>query len=155
MIEPGRQAPDFTLANQDSEDISLAGLRGRWVVLYFYSRAGTPGCTVQACGVRDHRTEYEATGETVLGVSTDPVAKVKSFHEKEGLNFDLLCDEDHAVAESYGAWGEKKNYGKVRLGTHRMTFVIDPDGIVRHAIRKVSPPTHDDKVLAALGELVA
>jgi len=153
MIEPGQQAPDFTLANQDGDDVSLAGLRGRWVVLYFYPRAATPGCTVQACGVRDHRSDYDAAGATVLGVSTDPVAKLKAFHENEGLNFDLLSDEDHAVAESYGAWGEKKRYGKVSLGTHRMTFVIDPDGTVRHAIRKVSPPTHDEKVLAVLGEL--
>lgn len=155
MIEIGDRAPAFALPNQDGTTVELAALRGGWVVVYFYSRAATPGCTVQACGVRDHRAGYDAAGATVLGISRDPVPKVKAFHVQERLDFDLLSDEDHSVTERYGAWGEKKLYGKVSMGTHRMTFVIDPEGIVRHVIRKVSPKTHDQKVLAALGELAA
>lgn len=155
MIEPEQQAPDFTLKNQDGEDVSLTALRGRWVVLYFYPRAATPGCTVQACGVRDRSADYDAAGATVLGVSTDPIEKIKSFHDAESLNFDLLSDEDHAVADAYGAWAEKKNYGKVYWGIQRSTFVIDPEGVVRHRIARVGPATHDDKVLVALARLVA
>ena len=155
MIETGERAPDFTLPDQDGDQVSLADLRGKTVVLYFYPKADTPGCTTQACGVRDHLPEYEGSGAVVLGVSPDPVKKVKKFHEKHGLNFPLLADEDHAVCEAYGVWAEKSMYGKTYWGAQRATFVIDAAGIVRHVIPKVSPKTHDEQVLAVLSELAA
>ena len=155
MIETGEQAPDFTLPDQDGGQVSLADLRGKTVVLYFYPKADTPGCTTQACGVRDHLPEYEGSGAVVLGVSPDPVKKVKKFHEKYGLNFPLLADEDHAVCEAYGVWAEKSMYGKTYWGAQRATFVIDDEGTVVHVIPKVSPKTHDEQVLAVLSELAA
>ena len=150
MIEPGETAPDFTLPNQDGESVSLNALRGRRVVLYFYPRADTPGCTTQACGIRDRAAEYEAAGATVLGVSPDSVADVKTFHGGQSLNFTLLADADHAVCEQYGVWGEKSMYGKTYWGAQRATFLIDEEGTVIHVIPKASPKTHDDEVLAAL-----
>ena len=150
MIEPGRTAPPFTLPDQDGDPVSLADYAGKTVVLYFYPKADTPGCTTQARGVRDHLPNYAEAGAVVLGVSPDPVEAVKRFHDKQGLNFPLLADEDHAVAEQYGVWGEKKMYGKTYMGVKRATFIIDPDGTVAHAIPKVSPKTHDDEVLAVL-----
>ena len=155
MIEAGTTAPDFTLPDQEGEDVSLADFRGQRVVLYFYPKADTPGCTTQACGIRDHRADYEAAGVTVLGVSPDPVEAIRKFHDKQDLNFSLLADEDHAVAEQYGAWGEKTNYGKTYMGVHRSTFIIDAEGTVVHVIPKASPKTHDDQVLKALRETVA
>jgi peroxiredoxin Q/BCP len=155
MIEEGAKAPDFTLPDQDGEDVSLADFRGRPVVLYFYPKADTPGCTTQACGVRDHLPAYEATGAVVLGVSPDPVNKVKKFHAGQALNFTLLADTDHAVCETYGVWAEKSMYGRTYWGALRATFVIDPDGTVVHVIPKVTPKTHDDEVLKVLGELGA
>ena len=150
MIEPGAEAPDFTLPNQDGQPVTLSSLRGAPVVLYFYPKADTPGCTTQACGVRDHSGGYEAAGATVLGVSPDPVSAVKKFHEKQSLNFTLLADEDHAVAEQYGTWAEKSMYGKTFWGVLRATFIIDADGRVAHVIPKASPKTHDEQVLALL-----
>ncbi len=150
MIALGAEAPDFTLPDQDGEPVTLSDLRGRPVVLYFYPKADTPGCTTQACGVRDHEGEYAELGATVLGVSPDPVKAVKRFHDKQGLNFTLLADEDHAIAERYGTWVEKSMYGRTFLGVQRATFIIDPDGIVKHVIPKASPRTHDDEVLTAL-----
>jgi peroxiredoxin Q/BCP len=150
MLETGQLAPDFTLPDQDGEAVRLASLRGRKVVLYFYPKADTPGCTTQACGVRDHVEEYDAAGAVVLGVSPDPVKAVKRFHDKQGLNFALLADEDHAVAEQYGVWVEKSMYGKTYMGNERTTFVIDPDGVVTDVLRKVKPKEHDDLVLGAL-----
>ena len=155
MIETGEQAPDFTLPDQDGDQVQLADLRGKTVVLYFYPKADTPGCTTQACGVRDHLPEYEGSGAVVLGVSPDPVRKVKKFHEKYDLNFPLLADEDHAVCEAYGVWAEKSMYGRTYWGALRTTFVIDAEGVVRHAIPKVSPKTHDEQVLAVLSDLAA
>jgi peroxiredoxin Q/BCP len=155
MIQTGDQAPDFELPDQEGATVRLSELRGRPVVLYFYPRADTPGCTTQACGVRDRRADYEAAGATVLGVSPDPVAKVKRFHDKRDLNFTLLADQDHAVAERYGVWGEKSMYGKKYMGVSRATFLIDAEGRVAHVIPKASPKTHDDEVLAALSELDA
>jgi thioredoxin-dependent peroxiredoxin len=155
MIDEGAPAPDFTLPDQDGEDVSLSDFRGRPVVLYFYPKADTPGCTTQACGVRDHMPAYEETGAVVIGVSPDPVKAVKKFHDKQSLNFTLLADEDHAVCETYGVWAEKSMYGRTYWGALRATFVIDPDGNVAHVIPKVSPKTHDDEVLKALGELGA
>ena len=125
----------------------------RPVVLYFYPKADTPGCTTQACGIRDHSADYDAAGAVVLGVSPDPVEAVKKFHGGQSLNFTLLADEDHAVCDLYGVWGEKTNYGRTYWGAQRSTFIIDPDGTVAKVFPKVSPKTHDEVVLKALGEL--
>jgi len=150
MIEQGDEAPDFGLPDQDGNPVKLSDLRGQPVVVYFYPKAATPGCTTQACGVRDHRADYAKAGATVLGISPDPVAKVKKFHDKEGLNFPLLADEDHAVAETYGVWVTKKLYGREYLGNERTTFIIDSNGKVAEVLRKVKPAEHDALVLAAL-----
>jgi peroxiredoxin Q/BCP len=153
MTEQGTTAPDFTLPDQDGDPVRLSDLRGQPVVLYFYPKADTPGCTTQACGIRDHRADYEAAGAVVLGVSPDPVKAVKKFADKQSLNFRLLADEDHAVCDLYGVWAEKSMYGKTYWGALRSTFIIDPTGTVAHVISKASPKTHDDEVLAALREL--
>jgi peroxiredoxin Q/BCP len=155
MLDTGTTAPDFTLPDQDGEPVSLSDFRGRPVVLYFYPKADTPGCTVQACGVRDHLPDYTAAGVRVLGVSPDPVKRVKKFHDGQNLNFTLLADSDHAVCDAYGVWGEKSMYGKTYWGAARATFIIDGEGVIRHVIPKASPKTHDDEVLKALGELAA
>jgi thioredoxin-dependent peroxiredoxin len=155
MIETGTEAPDFELSDQDGTTVRLSDLRGRKVVLYFYPKADTPGCTTQACGIRDRSAEYADAGATVLGVSPDPVKAVKKFHDKQSLNFTLLADEDHAVTERYGVWVEKSMYGKTYMGAQRATFVIDEDGVVRHVIPKASPKTHDDEVLAALASVAS
>ncbi len=155
MLEIGENAPDFTLPDQDGDDVALSGLKGQTVVLYFYPKADTPGCTTQACGVRDHLPDYEQAGVRVLGVSPDPVKLVKKFHDKQGLNFTLLADSDHAVCDAYGVWAEKSMYGKTYWGALRATFIIDGEGVIRHVIPKVSPKTHDDEVLKAIGELSA
>ena len=155
MIEAGNPAPDFTLPDQEGEDVSLSDFRGSPVVLYFYPKADTPGCTTQACGIRDHRADYEAAGAVVLGVSPDPVAAVKKFADKQSLDFRLLADEDHSICQLYGVWAEKTNYGRTYWGALRTTFVIDEEGIVRHVIPKASPKTHDVEVLALLGEMTA
>lgn len=149
----GDPAPDFELPDQDGTPVRLSDLRGRSVVLYFYPKADTPGCTTQACGIRDRADEYEAAGATVIGVSPDPVRRVKKFHGGQSLNFTLLADEDHAVCEAYGTWVEKRMYGKTYWGAQRSTFIIDGDGTVLHVIEKASPKTHDDEVLAALERL--
>jgi peroxiredoxin Q/BCP len=150
VIEPGDPAPDFELPDQHGETVSLSGLKGQTVVLYFYPKADTPGCTTQACGIRDHRSDYERAGAVVLGVSPDPVKKVAKFDDKYGLSFPLLADEDHAVAEAYGVWVEKSMYGRTYMGNERTTFVIGPDGVVKEVLRKVKPAAHDELVLAAL-----
>ena len=150
MIEPGQAAPDFTLPDQDGNAVALSQLRGRTVVLYFYPKADTPGCTTQACGVRDHAPDYEAAGAVVLGVSRDPVPRLRAFADKYGLAFPLLSDEDHAVAEAYGVWVEKSMYGRKFFGNERTTFVIDGEGVVREVLRKVKPTEHDELVLGAL-----
>ena len=135
MIEVGHNAPDFTLPDQEGEDVSLSDFRGSPVVLYFYPKADTPGCTTQACGIRDHRADYEAAGAVVLGVSPDPVAAVKKFADKQSLNFRLLADADHSVCDLYGVWAEKTNYGRTYWGALRSTFIIDPDGKVAKVYR--------------------
>jgi thioredoxin-dependent peroxiredoxin len=155
MIDTGAHAPPFELPNQDGEPVSLDGLRGRWVVLYFYPKADTPGCTTQACGIRDRAADYEALNAVVLGVSPDDPSALRRFADKHGLPFTLLGDADHAVADAYGTWVEKSMYGRKYWGNQRATFLIDPDGVVRHVIPKVSPKTHDDEVLAALRDLGA
>jgi len=150
MIEQGDQAPDFELPDQDGNLVKLSDLRGQPVVVYFYPKADTPGCTTQACGVRDHRADYAKVGSVVLGISPDPVKKVKKFHEKYDLDFALLADEGHAVAEAYDVWVEKSMYGKTYKGNERTTFVIDSDGKVAEVLRKVKPAEHDSLVLAVL-----
>ncbi|MEX2107567.1 MAG: thioredoxin-dependent thiol peroxidase [Solirubrobacterales bacterium] len=155
MLEAGRAAPDFTLPAQSGEELTLSELRGETVVLYFYPRADTPGCTTQACGVRDRDAEYEAAGARVIGVSPDTVEDVKKFADKFDLAFTLLADPDHAVADTYGAWVEKSMYGKKYMGVQRATFLIDPEGKIVKVFPKVSPKTHDDVVLAALTDLAA
>ena len=150
MIEQGQKAPDFELPDQDGSTVRLSDFRGQPVVIYFYPKADTPGCTVQACGVRDHRADYAKVGSVVFGISPDPVKKVKKFHEKYDLDFALLADEGHHVADAYGVWVEKSMYGKTYFGNERTTFIIDPDGKVAEVIRKVKPAEHDALVLAAL-----
>jgi peroxiredoxin Q/BCP len=155
MIKPGQEAPDFTLPDEHGEAVTLSDLRGRTVVLYFYPKADTPGCTVQACSVRDHHDAYEQAGAVVLGVSPDPVKAIKKFSKRKELNFTLLADEHHEVCEAYGVWVEKSMYGKTYWGALRSTFVIDGDGKVMHVIEKASPKTHAADVLSALEELGA
>ena len=146
----GDTAPDFTLPDQNGEPVTLSSLKGKSVVLYFYPKADTPGCTTQACSVRDHSGDYKKLDAVVLGVSPDPVKKIAKFDTKYGLGFPLLGDEDHSVAEAYGVWVEKSMYGRTYMGMERSTFVIGPDGKVTHIFRKVKPAEHDKLVLDAL-----
>jgi peroxiredoxin Q/BCP len=155
MLEAGERAPQFTLPDQDGHPVSLDDFAGRTVVLYFYPKADTPGCTTQACRIRDRAEEYDEAGAVVLGVSPDPVEAVKRFHAKQSLNFTLLADADHAVCDAYGVWAEKTNYGRTYFGALRSTFIIDGEGTIVHVIPKASPKTHDDEVLGALGRLQA
>lgn len=153
MLAEGDAAPGFALPDRDGNEVALAALRGQTVVLYFYPRADTPGCTMQACGVRDRGTDYRAAGARVLGVSPDSIEDVKRFADKFDLDFTLLADADHAVAEAYGTWGERSMYGKKYMGVQRATFIIGPGGKIAKVFPKVSPRTHDDTVLQALAEL--
>jgi peroxiredoxin Q/BCP len=153
VIAEGEEAPDFTLDDQHGNPVSLTDLRGGTVVLYFYPRANTSGCTTQACGIRDRKSEYEAAGATVVGISPDPVAEIARFDEEHGFGFTLLADPDHQVAEAYGTWVEKSMYGKKYMGVQRATFIIGPDGRVEKVFPKVQPKKHDDLVLAALADL--
>lgn len=152
MLEPGDRAPDFEIPDQDGRALRLSELQGKPVVVYFYPKADTPGCTTQACGVRDHRAAYADAGAVVLGISPDAVAKVKKFHDKQSLNFPLLADEGHRVADAYGVWAEKSMYGRTYWGVQRTTFVLDTDGKVAAVLHKVKPGEHDALVLAALAE---
>ncbi len=155
MLQPGDKAPDFELPDQNGKRVRLSDLKGQTVVLYFYPRADTPGCTTQACGVRDRGEEYAAAGARVIGISPDEVGALEKFAGRYDLDFTLLADADHAVAEAYGAWGEKSMYGKRYMGVIRSTFIVDPEGKVARVFPKVSPKKHDDLVLKALGELAA
>ena len=150
MVEVGAAAPDFELPDQNGELVRLSGLRGQRVVVYFYPKADTPGCTTQACGIRDHAADYDAADAVVLGVSPDSVKDVKKFADKFDLQFHLLADADHAVADSYGVWVEKSRYGRTYWGNERTTFVIDAEGRVAEVLRNVKPAQHDDLVLGAL-----
>jgi len=152
MIEPGDTAPDFALPDQDGREVKLSDFRGEPVVVYFYPKAETPGCTTQACGVRDHRRDYEKVGAVVLGISPDAPSKLRSFADNQSLDFTLLSDEDHTVADAYGVWVQKSMYGKTYFGNERTTFVIDPEGRVASVLRKVKPAEHDELVLEALAE---
>ena len=153
MLEAGQKAPDFTLADQDGAEVTLSELRGETVVVYFYPRAETPGCTAQACGIRDRGDEYAAAGARVLGISPDEPAALRKFADNQSLEFTLLSDPDHAVAEAYGAWGEKSMYGKKYMGILRSTYIVDADGKIAKVFPKVQPKKHDDLVLKALHEL--
>ena len=150
MVEEGQPAPEFELESDAGEMVKLSALRGSPVVLYFYPKDDTPGCTTQACGIRDVYGEFERAGAVVLGVSPDDAASHVEFKTKYDLPFTLLADPDHSVAEQYGVWAEKKNYGKTYMGIVRSTFVIDEDGTLKKAMHNVKPDTHADKVLAAL-----
>jgi peroxiredoxin Q/BCP len=150
MVEEGDRAPDFELPDQDGNTHKLADYAGKNVVLYFYPKADTPGCTAQACSIRDRGSEYEKANAVVLGVSPDSPKKLRAFADKYGLPFTLLGDEDHAVGDTYETWVEKSMYGKKYMGMERSTFVIGPDGKIKHVFRKVKPAEHDDLVLGAL-----
>ena len=152
ILNPGDKAPDFTLSDQHGDPVTLSSFKGKTVVLYFYPKADTPGCTTQACGVRDHHDDYAAADAVVLGVSPDAPKKIAKFDDKFSLGFPLLGDEDHAVAEAYGVWVKKSMYGREYMGNERTTFVIAPDGAIKEILRKVKPDEHDTLVLAALGE---
>jgi len=153
MLREGDETPDFELPNQDGEPVRLSDLRGRTVVLYFYPRADTPGCTTQACGIRDRAGDYEAANAVVIGVSPDEPGRLRRFADKHGLPFTLLGDPEHGVLEAYGVWKEKTMYGRTSFGVERSTFVIDPSGVVRRVLPRVKPKEHDELVLGALGEL--
>ena len=151
MLEPGDKAPTFTLLNQAGEKVKLGDFKGRKVLVYFYPKADTPGCTTQSCGLRDVKDDV---GDTVIiGISPDKPAKLEKFDTKYSLGFTLLSDEDHAVAEAYDVWAEKSMYGKKYMGIQRATFIVDTSGKIAKIFPKVSPKTHDEVVLKALGEL--
>lgn len=146
----GQPAPSFTAVNQHDESVSLADFSGKNVILYFYPKAMTPGCTVQACGLRDSQAELAERNAVVLGISPDAPARLVKFIDKENLNFDLLSDEDNAIATAYGVWALKQFMGKEYVGIHRLTFIINIDGELVHIIEKVKTKTHHDDVLAIL-----
>ena len=150
MVEEGQPAPDFELVSDEGERVQLSQFRGRPVVLYFYPRDDTPGCTRQACGIRDTYGDFGERGAVVLGVSPDSESSHVKFKQKYGLPFTLLADPEHEVAERYGVWVEKKNYGKTSMGIERSTFVIDEEGNLKKIMRRVKPDTHAADVLAAL-----
>lgn len=153
-IEPGQAAPDFELPDQNGHKVKLSSLRGKPVVLYFYPQDDTPGCTRQACALRDRKADLEARGAVVLGVSPDDSSSHAAFVGKYSLNFSLLADTDHAVAERYGAWREKKQYGKAYMGLQRSTFLIGADGVVARSWKSVKVDAHDEAVLKALDKLL-
>jgi thioredoxin-dependent peroxiredoxin len=155
VLKPGDVAPAFTLPDQNGDPVKLSDLKGQTVVLFFYPRADTSGCTTQACGVRDRRADYEAAGARVIGISPDEVKDVDKFAGKYDLDFTLLADADHAVAEKYGTWVEKSMYGRKYMGVQRATFIIDPKGKIARVFPKVQPKKHDVLVLKALNELAA
>jgi len=150
----GLITPVFTLLNQDGKSVALTDFREKVnVVLYFYPKAMTPGCTVQACGIRDSKRKLSIRETVVLGISTDPVKQLMKFREKEKLNFDLLSDEDHKVADQYSAWGLKKFMGREYMGLKRMTFIIGKDGKLKHIMEKVKTKTHHDELLSLLDNI--
>jgi peroxiredoxin Q/BCP len=146
----GSKAPSFKLPASNGETIDLKDFKGKKVVLYFYPRADTPGCTKEACGFRDAIASYKKLGVPVFGISPDPIDAVKKFSDKFKLNFPLLADEDHAIAEKYGVWQEKSMYGKKYFGAARTTFIIDENGKIEHVFEKVKPEGHDQEVLEYL-----
>lgn len=153
MLEPGQQAPDFTLPDQDGNEVSLSSLRGRPVIVYFYPRDDTPGCTTQACDIRDQWSEFEAAGAYVLGISPDDVDSHAGFREKYDLPHTLLADPDKQVMEPWGAWGTKHMYGKETIGAIRSTVLVDAEGNVAKVWKRVQAKQHADQVLKALTDL--
>jgi len=154
QVKIGNLAPAFTLVNQDGEKVSLRSFKGESnVVLYFYPKAMTPGCTAQACGLRDNKRALTRLDTVALGVSPDPVNRLAKFAERDNLNFTLLSDEDHAIAEKYGAWGLKKFMGREFMGIIRTTFVIDKQGRIAHIMDKVKTKTHHDDVIEIIKSL--
>ena len=151
-LKEGDVAPDFSAATNGGGKVSLAGLRGKNVILYFYPRDNTPGCTKEACGFRDEFAEFQKKGAVVLGVSVDSARAHDKFVEKYKLPFPLVVDEDKKIVQAYGVWGQKSFLGKKYMGTHRVTFLIGPDGRIRKIWPKVRPEEHAEEVLAALGE---
>ncbi|MFD2212078.1 thioredoxin-dependent thiol peroxidase [Virgibacillus halophilus] len=154
-VEIGKQAPDFKLQNQEGETVSLRGFRGKNVVLYFYPKDMTPGCTTEACDFRDHHESFQDVDAVILGVSPDPASRHQKFMEKHDLPFMLLADEDHEIAEKYGVWKLKKNFGNEYYGIERSTFIIDKNGIVQQEYRKVSVKGHVEAALAYIRENLA
>jgi thioredoxin-dependent peroxiredoxin len=150
MVEEGKPAPDFELTSDSGETVRLSDLKGQPVVVYFYPRDDTPGCTAQACGIRDNYEAFGERGAVVLGISPDDESSHVKFKQKYGLPFTLLADPDHRVADQYGVWGERSMYGKTYMGIERSTFVIDPEGNVARVLRRVKPDTHAEQVLEAL-----
>ena len=150
-LEPGTSAPAFTLPDQDGTPVSLESLRGKRVVLFFYPKAMTPGCTTEACDFRDSLAPLQAAGYVVLGISRDEPATLREFRERDGLTYDLLSDPDHSVHDAYGAWGEKQNYGKTIEGVIRSTFIIDEDGRVVHALYNVKATGHVARIRKLVG----
>jgi thioredoxin-dependent peroxiredoxin len=150
VVEEGQEAPDFELASDAGERVRLSQFRGQPVVLYFYPKDDTPGCTAQACGIRDSYDDFEQRGAVVLGVSPDEESSHVKFKQKYGLPFTLLADPNHEVAEQYGVWGERKYMGKTYMGVERSTFLIDEDGRIAKVMRRVKPDTHAERVLEAL-----
>jgi len=153
VLEAGSKAPDFTLKDQNGKTVTLSDYSGKTVVLYFYPKANTSGCTTQACGVRDHKSDYANAGATVIGVSPDEVKAIKKFDDANGFGFTLLADKDHKVSEMYGTWVEKSMYGNKFMGVQRATFIISGDGRIQRVFPKVQPKKHDDVVLKALVEM--
>lgn len=153
LPKTGAPAPDFTTLNQRDEQVSLSDFHGKKVILYFYPKAMTPGCTTQACGLRDSKAELDKRNTVVLGISPDAPKRLQKFIDKEGLNFDLLSDEDHAIADKYGVWALKKFMGKEYEGIHRITFVIDERGQLAAIMEKVKTKSHHDDVLALIDSL--
>jgi peroxiredoxin Q/BCP len=147
MITENQKAPDFELATDEGRKVKLSDFKGRKVILYFYPKDDTPGCTTQACDLRDHIEEFDSRGAVVLGVSPDDVASHKKFKEKFGLNFTLLADPDHKVAEAYGVWKEKNLYGKKMMGVERTSFVIDENGNIAKVLPRVKPAEHVGQIL--------
>ena len=150
-LAPGAPAPDFRLEADDGSTVALGDLRGERVVLYFYPKDDTSGCTTQACGFRDHVADFDAAGARVIGVSPDSLASHAKFRNKHGLTFTLLSDPDHTVAEAYGVWVEKSMYGRKYMGIERSTFVIGPDGTLEQALYKVKPAGHAESILELIG----
>jgi peroxiredoxin Q/BCP len=151
-LKVGDVAPNFTTQNQDGDAISLSDFKNKKVLLYFYPKAMTPGCTVQACGLRDSKQELDDHNVVVLGVSTDPIKRLPKFIERDQLNFTLLSDEEHNVAESYGVWGEKKFMGRTYDGLHRISFLIDENGLISHVFDKFKTKEHHQQVLNFLNK---
>ena len=151
-LTAGTPAPDFTLQDQNGESHHLSSLRGKRVLIYFYPKASTPGCTTQACGLRDIRSELEARNTLVFGISPDPVSRLKKFEEKQQLNFTLLSDEDHAVADAFGVWGPKKFMGKEFDGIHRISFLVDEQGVIAKVFDDFKTSNHHQVVLAYLDQ---